>query len=189
MVIIVGLGNPGTEYEQTRHNAGFCAIDVLAEAYGISVTEKKHKALIGKGVIDGEKVLLAKPQTYMNASGQSIRALLDYYKVDERSGLIVIYDDVSLDVGKLRIRKKGSPGGHNGIKSILIYLGHDEFTRIKIGVGERPKDGDLIHHVLGRFDAEDQKKMEESFGIVKEAVESILRDGADRAMNLFNGRK
>lgn len=189
MMIIVGLGNPGKEYEHTRHNAGFCAIDALAETYRINVTEKKHKALIGKGMIEGVKVVLAKPQTYMNLSGESVRALLDYYKTDERSGLLVIYDDISLDVGKLRIRKKGSAGGHNGIKSILAHLGHDEFMRVKIGVGGKPEGGDLVNHVLGGFSREDREKMKESIARAKEAVVSVLQDGADQAMNLFNGRK
>lgn len=189
MNIIVGLGNPGKEYEHTRHNIGFCVIDALAEAYRINVTDKKHKALIGKGMIDGKKVVLAKPQTYMNLSGESIRALLDYYKADERSELIVIYDDISLDVGKLRIRKKGSAGGHNGIKSILAHLGHDEFTRIKIGVGDKPKGCDLADYVLGRFGAKERETIEESMARAEEAVVSVLRDGADRAMNLFNGNQ
>lgn len=189
MYIIVGLGNPGKEYEHTRHNVGFCVIDALAETYRINVTEKKHKALIGKGMIDGKKVLLAKPQTYMNLSGESIRALLDYYKADEREDLLVIYDDISLDVGKLRIRKKGSAGGHNGIKSILAHLGHDEFVRIKVGVGDKPKGGDLVNHVLGGFGGEDREKIKESITLAKEAAVSILCDGADQTMNLFNGRK
>ena len=189
MYIIVGLGNPGKEYEHTRHNIGFCVIDALAETYRINVTEKKHKALIGKGMIDGKKVLLAKPQTYMNLSGESVRALLDYYKADEREELLVIYDDISLDVGKLRVRKKGSAGGHNGIKSILAHLGHDEFMRIKIGVGDKPKGGDLVNHVLGGFCGEDREKMKESITLAKEAAVSVLCDGADQTMNLFNGRK
>lgn len=187
MVIIVGLGNPGREYENTRHNVGFCVIDMLAETYRISVTEKKHKALIGKGMIEGEKVVLAKPQTYMNVSGESVRALLDYYKADARGELIVIYDDISLDVGKLRVRKKGSAGGHNGIKNILLHLGHDEFARIKVGVGDKPKGYDLADYVLSRFDAGDREKMAESMARASEAVVSVLKDGADRAMNLYNG--
>lgn len=187
MVIIVGLGNPGREYAHTRHNAGFGVIDKLAEQYRISVTEKKHKALIGKGLIDGVKVVLAKPQTYMNLSGESVRALVDYYKADEREELLVIYDDISLDVGRLRIRKKGSAGGHNGIKSIIAHLGHDEFVRIKVGVGDKPKGGDLANHVLGGFCAEDKVKMEESMTRAAHAAVCILCDGADHAMNLYNG--
>lgn len=187
MYIIVGLGNPGREYDNTRHNVGFRVVDAIAEKYGIHVSEKKHKALIGKGVIDGHKVLLAKPQTYMNLSGESVRELIDYYKIDEESQLIVIYDDISLDVGKLRIRKKGSAGGHNGIKNILKLLGHDVFGRIKVGVGDKPKGYDLVDYVLGHFSSEDNKIMEESVARAAEAVSVILTEGTDRAMNLYNG--
>lgn len=187
MYIIVGLGNPGREYEHTRHNIGFDVIDMLAEEYRISVTEKKHKALIGKGMIDGVKAVLAKPQTYMNLSGESVRALLDYYKTDEREELLVIYDDISLDVGRLRIRKKGSAGGHNGIKSILAHVGHDEFARIKVGVGDKPKGRDLVNHVLGGFSAEDREIIKESIKRASQAAVCIMSEGADRAMNLYNG--
>ena len=135
MKIIVGLGNPTKEYAGTRHNVGFSVIYNISDAYNIPVETKKHKALIGKGIIEGEKVILAMPQTYMNLSGESVRELMDYYKCD-LSDLIVIYDDISLDVGKLRIRAKGSAGGHNGIKNIIAQLGTQEFTRIKIGVGK-----------------------------------------------------
>ena len=127
MYIIVGLGNPPKEYDNTRHNIGFAAIDMLADKYGINVTEVKHKALLGKGVINGNKVILVKPMTYMNLSGEAVRSVVDYYKVDEAEELIVIYDDISLDVGQLRVRKKGSAGGHNGIKNIIAHLGHDVF--------------------------------------------------------------
>ena len=143
MFIIAGLGNPTKEYEGTRHNVGFDVIDRLSEKYNIAVDTKKHRALIGKGMIAGQKVILAKPQTYMNLSGESIRSLLDYYKVDEEHELLVIYDDVSLGVGQLRIRAKGSAGGHNGIKNIIAHLGGQVFPRIKIGVGEKPPKYDL----------------------------------------------
>ena len=148
MKIIVGLGNPTKEYAGTRHNVGFSVIYNISDAYNIPVETKKHKALIGKGIIEGEKVILAMPQTYMNLSGESVRELMDYYKCD-LSDLIVIYDDISLDVGQLRIRKKGSAGGHNGIKNIIANLGTDVFPRIKIGVGEKPKKYDLADYVLG----------------------------------------
>lgn len=186
MHIIVGLGNPTREYENTRHNIGFDVIDRIADAYSISVLEKKHKALIGKGVIQGEKVILAKPQTYMNLSGESVRQLIDYYKVDEESELIVIYDDISLDVGQLRIRKKGSAGGHNGIKNIIAHLGHDVFPRIKMGVGEKPKGYDLADYVLGHFTKEERKIMDESAATAVKAVELMLRGEIDEAMNLYN---
>lgn len=144
MFIIVGLGNPTPEYEGTRHNVGFEVIDALARKYNIDVDTKKHRAYIGKGMIEGQKVILAKPQTYMNLSGESVRSLLDYYKVDEEQELLVIYDDISLGVGQIRIRAKGSAGGHNGIKNIIAHLGGQVFPRIKVGVGEKPPKWDLI---------------------------------------------
>ena len=186
MYIIVGLGNPTKEYENTRHNIGFAVIDKLAAAFSIDVLEKKHKALIGKGMINGTKVILAKPQTYMNLSGESIRALVDYYKVDEAQELIVIYDDISLDVGQLRIRKKGSAGGHNGIKSILSHLGHDVFSRIKVGVGDKPRGCDLADYVLGRFSKEEAEIMEETKETAVKAIQEIIAGRIDGAMNTYN---
>lgn len=186
MYIIVGLGNPKKEYENTRHNIGFDAIDELADAINISVIERKHKALIGKGYIEGQKVILAKPQTFMNLSGESVRALIDYYKVDEKDELIVLYDDVSLEPGKLRIRKKGSAGGHNGIKNIVSHLGHDVFQRIKIGVGEKPKGYDLADYVLGRFSKNEKPVMCEALKNTADAVGCIITEGVDVAMNKFN---
>lgn len=186
MYIIAGLGNPTKEYENTRHNIGFMAIDALAEKYGISVMSCKHKALIGKGTINGNKVVLVKPLTYMNLSGEAIRAIIDYYKADAESELIVIYDDVSLDVGQLRIRKKGSAGGHNGIKNIIAQLGHDMFLRIKIGVGEKPKGYDLADYVLGHFNKEELAVMKESLEKVDGAVNLMLAGEVDRAMNDYN---
>ena len=186
MHIIVGLGNPTKEYQNTRHNIGFETIDKLADRFSIAVLEKKHKALIGKGMINGEKVILAKPQTYMNLSGESVRELIDYYKVDEETDLIVIYDDISLDVGQLRIRKKGSAGGHNGIKSIIQHLGHDRFPRIKMGVGEKPKGYDLADYVLGHFKKEERVIMDESVLTATKAVELMVIDEIGEAMNLYN---
>lgn len=186
MYIIVGLGNPGKEYQNTRHNIGFDVIDVIAEQEHISVTEKKHKALIGKGVIAGQKVILAKPQTYMNLSGESVRSLLDYYKADETEELLVISDDISLPPGQLRIRKKGSAGGHNGLKNIIAHLGHDTFQRIKMGVGEKPKGYDLADYVLGHFDKSDRELMEQAAKEAADAVRMILTEGADAAMNRYN---
>ena len=148
--------------------------------------EKKHKALIGKGIMEGQKVILAKPQTYMNLSGESIRELVDYYKIEEETNLIVIYYDISLDVGQLRIRKKGSAGGHNGIKSILKHLGHDRFLRIKMGVGEKPKGYDLADYVLGHFKKEERILMDESCIKAMEAVKLMVLDETDQAMNIFN---
>ena len=186
MYIIAGLGNPTREYENTRHNIGFMAIDALADKYGIAVNDCKHKALLGKGIINGTKVILVKPLTYMNLSGEAIRAVVDYYKADEESELIVIYDDINLDVGQLRIRKKGSAGGHNGIKNIITNLGHDNFNRIKIGVGAKPKGYDLADYVLGRFSDEELKVMSESLEQVDAAVNLMIQDKVDAAMNEYN---
>lgn len=186
MYIIVGLGNPTREYENTRHNIGFDTIDAIAEKYDISVLEKKHKALIGKGFIDGQKVILAKPLTYMNLSGESVRELVDYYKIEETQELIVIFDDISLDVGQLRIRKKGSAGGHNGVKNIIKQLGHDTFMRIKMGVGEKPKGYDLADYVLGHFSEKERKIMDDSVKKAVDAVKMMLFEGADAAMNVYN---
>ena len=186
MFIIAGLGNPSKEYQKTRHNVGFDTIDCIADKYGIAVTEKKHKAIIGKGVIAGEKVILMKPQTYMNLSGESIRAALDYYKTDETDSLNVIYDDISLPPGQLRIRKKGSAGGHNGIKNIIAHLGHDTFMRIKVGVGEKPAGYDLADYVLGHFSKEDRELMEEGYECADHAVGMILNGEIEAAMNEYN---
>lgn len=186
MYMIVGLGNPTREYENTRHNIGFDVVDAIAEKYDISVLEKKHKALIGKGFIDGKKVILAKPLTYMNLSGESVRELVDYYKIEETEELIVIFDDVSLDVGQLRIRKKGGAGGHNGVKNIIRQLGHDTFMRIKMGVGEKPKGCDLADYVLGHFTEKERKIMDESVERSVDAAKMMLFDGADAAMNVYN---
>lgn len=187
MYIIVGLGNPGREYEKTRHNIGFRVIDAVAEQFGIGLTEKKHKAVLGKGIIDGQKAVLAKPQTYMNLSGESVRALVDYYKADEETELIVIYDDISLDVGRLRIRKKGSAGGHNGMKNIILHLGHDTFCRIRMGVGDKPKGYDLADYVLGHFSKEEEAAIKEGVERAVEALKTVLLEGPDQAMNRFNG--
>lgn len=186
MFIIVGLGNPGKDYTNTRHNIGFDVIDALADMAGISVIEKKHKAIIGKGVIDGQKVILAKPQTYMNLSGESVREIIDYYKVDEEQELIVISDDISLDVGNIRIRKKGSAGGHNGLKNIIAHLGHDTFMRVKMGVGEKPKGYDLADYVLGHFTADERKVMNEAAKSATEAIRMMMAGDIDKAMNEFN---
>lgn len=186
MFIIAGLGNPTLQYEGTRHNAGFDVIDTLAGKYNISVDGRKNRALIGKGIIEGKKVILAKPQTYMNLSGESLGGLVDYYKVDEESEFLVVYDDISLDVGQLRIRKKGSAGGHNGMKNIISHLGTEVFPRIKVGVGEKPKKYDLADYVLSRFSKEEHAIMEEGYQKAVEAVEMILRGEMDEAMNKFN---
>ena len=186
MYIIAGLGNPTLQYEGTRHNVGFDVIDTLADRYNISVDTRKSRALIGKGMIEGHKVILAKPQTFMNLSGESIRSLADYYKVDVEMELLVIYDDVSLDVGQLRIRKKGSAGGHNGIKNIILNLGTDVFPRIKVGVGEKPKKYDLADYVLGHFSKAEKEQMDEGYKKAASAVAMILNGEMDVAMNEYN---
>lgn len=188
MYIIAGLGNPTKEYEKTRHNAGFDVIDCLAEKLMVNVSEKKHKAYYAKGIIGGEKVILAKPQTFMNLSGESIRAMADFYKVASEQ-IIVIYDDISLEPGQLRIRAKGSAGGHNGIKSIISHLGTQEFPRIKVGVGEKPRQMDLADYVLGRFSKAERDIMETAFKEASEAACMIIEDGIQAAMNHFNAKK
>lgn len=186
MFVIVGLGNPTAQYEGTRHNAGFDVIDVLAEKYNISVDARKCRAFCGKGVIAGQKVLLVKPQTYMNLSGESVGGIVNYYKIDPESDLLVIYDDISLDVGQLHIRKKGSAGGHNGIKSIIAHLGTTVFPRIKVGVGEKPKNYDLADYVLGHFSKQERELMEEGYEHASDAVEQIVQGEIEAAMNVFN---
>lgn len=185
MFIIIGLGNPTKEYAGTRHNIGFEVIDKIGEENNILVDFKKHKALCGKGYIDGQKVVLAKPLTYMNLSGESVRALMDFYKVSAEE-IIVIYDDISLDVGQLRIRAKGSAGGHNGIKSIISHLGHADFPRIKVGVGEKPKGWDLADYVLGRFKNNEIETMNDSVKTAADACRSMITVGINEAMNQYN---
>lgn len=188
MYIIAGLGNPTKEYDKTRHNAGFLAIDALADKYHIDVSEKKHKALCGRGAIEGQKVVLMKPQTFMNLSGESIRAAVDFYKVDPED-IIIIYDDISLEPGQLRIRLKGSAGGHNGIKNIIAHLGTQEFPRIKVGIGAKPPRMDLADYVLSRFSRGEQKLMDDAFKEAADAAVMMMTDGPERAMNHFNTKK
>ncbi len=188
MFIIAGLGNPTKTYEGTRHNVGFEVIDVLAGRCGIDLGIKKDRALCGKGVIEGARVLLVKPQTYMNLSGEAVGALASYYKV-EPEDIIVVYDDISLEPGQLRIRAKGSAGGHNGIKNIIAHLGTQEFPRVKVGVGEKPKGWDLADYVLSRFGGEERKIMDTAVSEAADAVISVIRDGIGAAMNRYNMKK
>jgi peptidyl-tRNA hydrolase, PTH1 family len=188
MYIFVGLGNPTDKYQATRHNIGWDAITRLSDDYRISMDFKKHKAICGKGYIEAEKVILAQPVTYMNLSGECVRELVDFYKVTPQE-VVVIYDDISLDVGQLRIRKKGSAGGHNGMKSIIQHLGTDEFPRIKIGVGDKPKDWDLADYVLSRFQAEEQALIREALKDTSEACRLMITSGIDTVMNQFNRKK
>ena len=187
MYIIAGLGNPGGKYEGTRHNVGFSVIDALAEAHDIRVDKKQFKGLTGRGVIAGQQVLLLKPLTYMNLSGESVRAAFDFYK-PETDQVLVIFDDISLETGQLRIRKKGSAGGHNGVKSIIAHLGTTEFPRIKVGVGE-PKRGELVDFILGHFHGEDAAVMKEAVKTAACAAEMFLEEGPEAAMNIYNKKK
>lgn len=185
MKLIAGLGNPGKEYSGTRHNIGFAVIDALSDKYNIDVSKAKFNGLIGEGRIGNEKILLLKPLTYMNLSGESIKAASDFYKLSLED-IIVIYDDISLPVGGLRIREKGSAGGHNGIKSIIAHLKTDEFTRIKIGVGDKPKGGNLVNHVLGHFSKEDSVLIEDAIKRGADAAAAIVLKGPKEAMNEYN---
>ena len=185
--LIVGLGNPGEKYENTRHNVGFRVIDELAERQNAPVQKLKFKALTNLLTISGEKVLVMKPITYMNLSGEAVRPAADFYKIPPER-VLVISDDVSLPIGKLRIRKGGSAGGHNGLKSIIQHLGTDQFPRIKIGVGEKPHpDYDMADWVLSKFTGEDLKTIQVAVKKAADAVACYLENGPDKAMNRFNG--
>lgn len=186
MFIIAGLGNPERKYDGTKHNIGFSAITALSDAYNIPVNTREHKALCGKGYIEGQKVLLAMPLTYMNLSGESIRELVDYYKINPEEELIIIYDDINLAPGKLRIRAKGSAGGHNGIKNIIAHIGGQSFYRIRIGVGEKPEGWNLADYVLSRFNREDEPVIREALQDTVEACKVIMLEDIRTAMNKFN---
>lgn len=186
MFLIAGLGNPGRQYEKTRHNMGFDTIDELIDRHRIPQGGIAHKAMYGKGMIAGEKVLAVKPLTYMNLSGESLREWVNYYKLDPETEMVVIYDDIDLDPGQIRIRKKGSAGGHNGIKSIIAQLGTQNFYRIKVGVGAKPRGWDLADYVLGRFSSDERIAVDKSICDAADAVEMILRDGIESAMNHYN---
>lgn len=184
--LVVGLGNPEPKYEQTRHNAGFLALDRIAQKTGARINQLKFRSLYDIVTIEGKRVLLLKPSTYMNNSGEAVRDAMQFYKIPPEH-TIVLYDDISLDVGKMRVRRKGSAGGHNGIKSIIYLTGSDQFPRVKIGVGQKPHpDYDLADWVLSRFSAEDMKTLDTVFDHVWEAVGLILSGKTDQAMNRFN---
>ena len=186
MFLIVGLGNPGKEYENSRHNIGFKVIDNIASEYNIDINRQKFKGMCGEGFIENTKVILLKPTTYMNLSGESIREVADFYKLSNKE-VIVIYDDISLNVGRLRIRDKGSAGGHNGIKSIIAHLGTDVFPRIKVGVGQ--PNVDLVKYVLGNFTKEEMEVLSESIDASTKAVMEMIKNDTTAAMNKFNGFK
>lgn len=185
MKIIIGLGNPGDKYVGTRHNIGFDIIDRLASDYHIDVTTNKHKGLIGTGAIEGQKVVLVKPQTYMNLSGECVRAVMDFYKVDPAEDLMILCDDITLDVGQLRLRAKGSAGGHNGLKSIIAHVG-EAFCRIRFGVGEKPARMDLADYVLGHFPKEEWDTIREGVLKAEGAVKTWLTEDFAAAQNIYN---
>ncbi len=185
--IIVGLGNPGDKYAATRHNAGFMAIDFLAQKYGVRIDRSRFKALVGECEIAGARVLLMKPQTFMNLSGEAVGEAARFYKLAPEK-VIVLSDDISLDCGRLRVRRKGSAGGHNGLKSINEHLGTDAYPRVKIGVGQKPHpDYDLADWVLANLPAQEQKKMKDSFDILCGGVEKLVAGDVDGAMQICNG--
>lgn len=186
MYIIVGLGNPGRQYDATRHNVGFIAIDEIAKRLNIKMDRLKFKAIVGEGRIGTEKIVLAKPQTFMNLSGQSVVELMNYYKVD-RSKLIVIYDDIDIDVGRIRIRLKGSAGTHNGMKNIIYLLGYDDFPRIRIGVSKPRPQQDLASFVLSKFEKEEIQPMIDSIETAAKAAIESVETTVDIAMNKYNG--
>ena len=185
MYLIIGLGNPEEEYGRTRHNMGFNVINKLSNKYGIEVNKKKFDGLCGDGMIEGEKVILLKPQTYMNLSGKSIVQVVNFYKIPLEN-VIVIYDDIDIEPGLIRIRKKGSSGSHNGMKSVIAELGSGEFMRVRVGIGKPKYDGDMINYVIGAVPEEEQKELENGVERAKEAVIEILRSGIDTSMNKFN---
>jgi PTH1 family peptidyl-tRNA hydrolase len=186
--LVVGLGNPGKQYEHSRHNVGFDTLDILADRLHVRVDRIKFKALTGMAEIGGEKVLLMKPQTFMNLSGEAVRQAADFYKLPPER-ILVIFDDISLAPGRLRIRASGSAGGHNGIKSIIAQLGSQDFPRIKVGVGAKPHpDYDLADWVLGKFSGEDKKQAEAAMARAADAVEAILTVGPEKAASKFNGK-
>lgn len=185
MYLIVGLGNPGEEYTRTRHNMGFEVIDKLAEKYNIKVSKHKFDGLYGKGEIEGEKVVLLKPQTYMNLSGNAVGQFVSFFKV-EQDEIIVIYDDIDIPTGTIKIRKQGSAGSHNGMKSVINELATEKFPRIRIGTGTTEKIYDLVDYVLEKIKEDEYKKLEESVDMAQEAIIQILQNGIDNAMNKYN---
>lgn len=186
MYVIAGLGNPGRKYAKTRHNVGFDTLDIVADRYRIDMGTEKFRALCGTGVIDGQKVILVKPQTFMNLSGESLRLVCDFYKIHVEEELIVIYDDISLEPGQIRVRKKGSAGGHNGMKSIIQHLGTQEFKRVKVGIGAPPVGYDLVDYVLGHFPFAERIDMENAFDRAARAAAALVTEDAEKVMNEYN---
>ncbi len=187
LYVVVGLGNPGRDYANTRHNVGFDTIDLLGHRNNIKINKIKFKSVYGEGFISGEKVILVKPQTYMNNSGEALRDIYNFYKIPVKN-IIVIVDDIDIEFSQVRIRRKGSAGSHNGLKSIIHLLGSDDFPRVKIGIGSRREGQDLANFVLSRFSKDERKDIEDSLLIGAESVETIIKTGIEEAMNLFNKR-
>ena len=185
MYVIVGLGNPGNEYEKTKHNTGFRVIDKIADKYNIDICKFKHKAMVGDGMINGQKVMLVKPQTYMNLSGESVREVMSFYKVPIEN-MIVVFDDISLAPGFIRIREKGSAGGHNGIKNIIAHMGTENFSRIKVGIGEKPSGWDLADYVLAKFTEDEEASLALGIDHAVSAAELFIKGDLQTAMNRFN---
>lgn len=186
MFLIAGLGNPGGKYEKTKHNMGFDVIDTLVDRYGIRCGGTSMKAMYGKGVIEGEKVILIKPLTYMNLSGEAVAAYVNYYKLNPAEQLLVVYDDIDLEPGSIRVRKKGSAGSHNGMKNIVAQLGTNEFPRIRVGIGAKPEKWDLADYVLAPFSRADREKVDEGIDLAADAAALVVQGEIDRAMNLYN---
>lgn len=185
MYLIVGLGNPEEEYSNTRHNMGFDTINKIAKQYNIEVNKNKFKGLCGSGIIENKKVILLKPQTYMNLSGESIKETMDFYKIQQEN-LIIIYDDIDLEAGIIKIRKKGGPGTHNGMKSVISTIKTQEFARVRVGIGKPERKEQLIEYVIGKIPDKDQKILDEATTKSKEALIEIIKNGVDIAMNKFN---
>ena len=185
MYVIVGLGNPEPEYSNTRHNMGFDTINKIAKKYNIEFSKTNFKGIYGTGIIEGEKVILLKPQTYMNLSGESIKEIIDFYKLNT-DNLIIIYDDIDIEPGIIKLRKTGGPGTHNGMKSVIKEIGTEKFPRVRVGIGKPEHKGDLINYVIGKIPEEDKKILEKSTDVAKDAVIEIIKNGMDKAMNLFN---
>lgn len=185
MYLIIGLGNPEEEYSKTRHNMGFNAINKIAEQYGLKVNKNKFQGLYESAIIEGQKVILIKPQTYMNLSGECVKQFVDFYKI-QKEEILVIYDDMDIEPGKIKIRKKGGPGGHNGMKSIIKMLGTEELSRIRVGIGRPEHNGDEINYVIGAIPEEEIPKLNEGVENAKEAVIEVLKNGIDSAMNKLN---
>lgn len=185
MYLIIGLGNPEEEYSKTRHNMGFNTINKIAEKYDIKMNKTKFKGIYESAIIEGQKVMLVKPQTYMNLSGECVKEFVNFYKI-EKEEIVIIYDDMDIEPGKIKIRKKGSSGGHNGIKSIIENLGTEEFPRIRIGIGRPTQKDDKINYVIGAIPEEENQKLQEGVEKAQEAVIEILKNGIDNAMNKLN---